>query len=80
MSHTPHELAAEFPEFAQKISDLKQSDAHFAKLFDEYHEVNRAVHRAETNVEPVEELAEVEMRKKRAALKDELYGMLSKAA
>jgi uncharacterized protein YdcH (DUF465 family) len=80
MSHTPHELAAEFPEFAQKISDLKQSDAHFAKLFEEYHEVNRAVHRAETNVEPVEELAEVEMRKKRAALKDELYGMLSKAA
>ena len=63
MSHTPHELAAEFPEFAQKISDLKQSDAHFAKLFEEYHEVNRAVHRAETNVEPVEELAEVEMRK-----------------
>lgn len=77
MSHTPHELVAEFPEHATKISELKQADQHFARLADEYHEINRAVHRAETNVEPVEELAEVDMRKKRAALKDELYRMLS---
>lgn len=77
MGHTPHELAAEFPEHAAKLSELKQSDPHFARLADDYHEVNRAVHRAETNVEPVEELAEVEMRKKRAALKDEIYRMLT---
>ena len=77
MSHTPHELHEEFPEYNDKITELKTSDAHFARLAEEYHEVNRAVHRAETNVEPVEELAEVEMRKKRAFLKDELYRMLS---
>ena len=69
MSNTPHELLEEFPQLADKISELKQSDAHFAKLAEEYHALNRAVHRAETLVEPVEELAEVEMRKKRAALK-----------
>ncbi|MDE4061225.1 MULTISPECIES: YdcH family protein [Rhodobacterales] len=80
MSNTPHELAQEFPDKAELISQLKQSDAHFAKLADEYHEVNRAVHRAETNVEPVEELAEVEMRKKRAALKDEIWSLLSEKA
>lgn len=79
MSHTPHELAEEFPDKVEQISALKQSDAHFARLADEYHELNRAVHRAETNVEPVEELAEVEMRKKRALLKDEIWAMLSKA-
>ncbi|SLN41954.1 hypothetical protein ROA7450_02035 [Roseovarius albus] len=77
MSHTPHELAEEFPEFAVKIADLKQSDTHFARLAEEYHEINRAVHRAEINVEPVEELAEVDMRKKRGALKDEIYRLLS---
>lgn len=77
MGHTPHELAAEFPEHALKLSELKQADPHFARLADDYHEVNRAVHRAETNVEPVEELAEVELRKKRAALKDEIYRMLT---
>lgn len=77
MSHTPHELAADFPELAGKIAALKQTDAHFAKLAEEYHEVNRAVHRAETNVDPVEALAETEMRKQRSALKDELYRMLT---
>ncbi|MCT4555631.1 MAG: YdcH family protein [Pelagimonas sp.] len=76
MSHTPHELAEEFPEFVEKMSAMKQSDAHFAKLADQYHDVNRQVHRAETNVEPIEQLAEEQLRKQRAALKDEIYGML----
>mgnify|MGYP000309561965 CR=1 FL=1 len=78
MSHTPHELAEEFPEHVEKMSALKVSDAHFAKLFEAYHEVNRAVHRAETNVEPIEQLAEVEIRKKRSLLKDEIAAYLSK--
>jgi len=77
MSHTPHDLHEEFPDLVAKISDLKQSDAHFARLAEEYHEINRAVHRAETNLEPMEALAEVELRKKRGALKDEIYRMLS---
>ena len=80
MSHTPHELAEEFPEFVTQISELKQSNAHFQRLFDDYHEVNRAVHRAETNVEPMDDLAEVDLRKKRAHLKDEIYKMLTEAA
>lgn len=77
MSHTPHELAEEFPEHAETISRMKVEDPHFARLFEEYHEVNRAIHRAETNVEPTDDFNEVEMRKKRMALKDELWGMLS---
>ncbi|MFU8778296.1 MAG: YdcH family protein [Roseovarius sp.] len=77
MSNTPHELSEEFPQLASKISELKQTDAHFAKLAEDYHALNRAVHRAETLVEPVEELAEVEMRKQRAALKDDIYRMLT---
>ncbi len=77
MTHTPHELHEEFPEHADRIHELKLSDAHFARLSEAYHEINRAVHRAETLVEPVEELTEVEMRKKRAHLKDELYRLLT---
>ena len=79
MSHTPHELAEEFPEHGQKIHDLKLYNAHFAKLVEEYHEINRAVHRAETNVEPTDELHEGELRKKRMALKDEIWRMLQAA-
>ncbi|MFP7571550.1 YdcH family protein [Marivita sp. S2033] len=76
MTHTPHELAEEFPEHAGKMSELKQSDAHFARMFDEYHEINRQVHRAETNVEPMDSLAETDLRKKRGALKDDIWRYL----
>jgi uncharacterized protein len=77
MSHTPHELSEEFPQHIDRMSELKSSDAHFAKLFEEYHDLNRAVHRAETNVEPMDSLAETDLRKRRAHLKDEIWGYLS---
>lgn len=79
MSNTPHELADEFPEHVAKMHALKVSDAHFAKLFGEYHDVNRAIHRAETNVEPVGDAHMESMRKTRMVLKDKIYGMLTKA-
>ncbi|GAA5072290.1 YdcH family protein [Roseibacterium beibuensis] len=79
MSNTPHLLAEEFPNDADKIHTLKMSDPHFSKLMDEYHEVNRAVHRAETGVEPIDQSAETQMRKERMRLKDEIAGMLAKA-
>lgn len=77
MSHTPHELAEEFPEHVEKMHALKQSDAHFAKLSDAYHDINRAIHRAETNVEPTDDFHMEDMRKQRLKLKDEIYGMLA---
>ncbi|MGR3804996.1 YdcH family protein [Marinibacterium profundimaris] len=80
MSHTPHELTEEFPDMVEKMHALKTSDAHFSKMYEEYHQLNRAIHRAETNVEPMEDLAEGEMRKKRAALKDEIYAYLKEKA
>lgn len=76
MSHTPHELHEEFPEFGAKITALKQENAHFSRLAEEYHEVNRAVHRAEARVEPMEDLAFDDLRKKRMMLKDQIYRML----
>ena len=76
MSHTPHELAEEFPDKVDAMHSLREKDSHFARLFDEYHQINRQVHRAETNVEPVEALAETEMRKERARLKDEIWSYL----
>ena len=79
MTHTPHELHQEFPEHAEKISRLKQSDVHFAKLAESYHAVNRSVHRAETNVEPMDQIFETDLRKQRASLKDQIWAYLSKA-
>ncbi len=79
MSNTPHELAEDFPAEAEKIHDLKTSNPHFARLMEAYHDVNRAVHRAETGVEPCDQLAETQMRKERMRLKDEIAGMLAHA-
>ncbi|RBO54265.1 hypothetical protein DSD19_02405 [Rhodovulum sp. BSW8] len=80
MTHTPHELAADFPDKARLIEALKDSDAHFARLFQEYHEINGAVHRAETDVEPTDDLHLTEMRKTRMHLKDELVRILNHAS
>ncbi|MEJ6399360.1 YdcH family protein [Yoonia sp. 208BN28-4] len=76
MSHVPHELNEEFPDLAQTMSQMRQSDAHFAKLTDDYHVLNRELHRAETNVEPTSDDHLVEMRKQRLALKDAIYAIV----
>ncbi len=78
MSHTPHELAADFPEYAEKIQKLKETDAHFARLADAYHEINRQVHRSETNIEPVSDDEAEAQRVQRLRLKDEIYAILAK--
>ncbi|MCG6857334.1 MAG: YdcH family protein [Salaquimonas sp.] len=77
MTHVPHELHEEFPELTDKIHQLKTDNSHFNRMFEEYHEINRAVHRAETDVEPTDDAHMEDMRKKRLALKDELYAMLT---
>lgn len=77
MSHTPHEIAEEFPESVEKMHQLKETDAHFAKLFDDYHTINRAIHRAETNVAPTDDLHMAQMRKERLALKDQISAVLN---
>ena len=77
MSNTPHDLYEDFPEKTAKIQELKASDAHFARMVDEYHEVNRAVHRAETLIEPTTPEHENELRQTRMRLKDEIWKMIA---
>ena len=72
MSHVPHELVEEFPEDREKIQTLKQSDGRFAKLASEYHELNREIHRIETNITPAEDGYEKQLRRQRLALKDQI--------
>jgi uncharacterized protein len=76
MSHTPHDLHEEFPEHAAKLHELKLGNAHFNALAERYNEVNRTIHRAETNLEPVDGLTEETMRKTRLMLKDQIHAML----
>jgi len=79
MKNTPHELAEEFPDKADAIHALKETNAHFARLAEDYHEVNREIHRLETRVEAASDAREEDLRKKRMHLKDEIAAMLANA-
>ena len=75
----PHAIHEEFPNDADRIHALKVSDAHFARLLDEYDSVNDEVAGAESRQTPMSDEAEQALRKKRAHLKDEIARMLSAA-
>ena len=77
MSNTPHTLAEEFPGQEDAIHKLKVSSAHFAKLLQEYDEVNDQVHLAETNVQPMDQFAEENLRKRRLQIKDAIAAALA---
>ncbi|WP_299617687.1 YdcH family protein [Pelagibius sp.] len=76
MTHTPHELADEFPESAEAIHRLKMESAHFARLADQYHTVNREIHRIESEVEAASDMRTEDLKKERLLLKDEIAAML----
>ena len=75
-----HSLVNEFPEHKDRIHDLKMNDGHFARLFEDYHKVDKEVHRLESEDSPVSDEYIEGLKKHRLALKDELYKMLTEAA
>lgn len=79
MSHTPHELHDSFPHAAARIHALKQNDAHFAKLADDHHRLNREIHRIETEIEPAADTRLEELKKQRLALLDQIVPYLEDA-
>ena len=77
MSHVPNDLHDEFPADAALLHELKLSSTHFQKLSESYHEVNKAIHRADTNVEPIADLALEELKKQRLAVLDDIASLLA---
>ncbi|WP_227814213.1 YdcH family protein [Nitrogeniibacter aestuarii] len=73
-----HDLHNEFPEYNDEIHALKTSDAHFQRLFDKYHEVNRHVVRIEVQAEVATDPELEDLKKERLLLKDQLHEMLVK--
>lgn len=76
MSHVPHELHEEFPQDVKRLHELKTSNAHFVRLADKYHDINRAIHRAEAQVEPTSDETLEGLKKQRLHLKDEIAALL----
>ena len=72
-----HPLVLEFPELRDAIHERKTHDAHFRRLFDEYHEVDRSIVRIEEEIDPAGDARISELKHRRAHLKDELYRSLT---
>ena len=77
--HTPNELTQIFARDRDIVTRLKQSDAHFARLAEDYHEVNRQVHRIEAETEAASDDRTETLKKQRLALLDEITGIVGEA-
>lgn len=77
--HTPNELTTIFRRDRDLITELKMNDGHFARLAEEYHEVNRQVHRIEAETEPASDERFETLKKQRLALLDQITAIVSKA-
>ena len=72
-----HDIATEFPHLKDKIHTLKTTNAHFAKLFEQYDEINHSITNFEGGNGVITEEALENEKKKRLKLKDEISQMLS---
>lgn len=79
MTIEKHDLHHEFPEFSNEIHHLKMNDNHFLRLFNEYHEVDKEIHRIEEGIENTSDEYLEEKKKIRLNLKDKLFVMLKKS-
>lgn len=77
MSNTPHTLGEEFPGELDTIHALKAQDVGFARILEEYDDVNDQIHKAETHIEPVSQEHEATLRKRRLMLKDAIAGAVA---
>ncbi|MCB4362066.1 YdcH family protein [Quatrionicoccus australiensis] len=67
-----------FPEYRDLISELKTSDRYFQSLFEKHNTLDQRIKNIESRLESgTPDEIEV-LKKKKLAIKDELYGLLQK--
>lgn len=71
-----HDLHHDFPQYNEVITELKTSNKHFRKLYDEYNDITKDIHNIEINEKFTDDELNA-LRTKRVHLKDELFKMIS---
>lgn len=74
-----HSLAHEFPEYKDRIHELKVNNPDFAKLFEKYEDIDKEIYRIEMQIENTSDEYLEGLKIKRVKLKDQLYAMLQQA-
>ncbi|MCK0129492.1 DUF465 domain-containing protein [Erythrobacter sp. F6033] len=77
-AHTPNELTEIFKRDRDLLTRLKRDNAHYAKLADEYHAINRQVHRIEAQTEAASDERTEELKRTRLALLDEITAIVTR--
>ena len=76
MSHTPHDLHAEFPEASDALHALKIGNDHFGTLAAQYHDLNREIHRIDSGIEAASDDRTEQLKKERLAILDQVGVMI----
>ncbi len=63
-------------EYRDIISDIKVSNAHFAKIFEKHNDLDQQIADVEEGREHMEQLALEGLKKEKLKLKDEAYAMI----
>lgn len=69
-----------FPEFRDLITQLKTTDRHFLRLFDQHNELDQKIKNMEASISPGTHDEIKTLKKEKLQIKDQLYTILKKAA
>jgi uncharacterized protein len=78
MTLEKHDFLGEFPDHHHTIRHLKMHNAHFAKLFDEYNELDHEVYDIESGGQATADNYLEQRKRRRVQLKDLLLDMVKK--
>ena len=67
-----------FPEYRDLITQLKTTDAHFTRLFEEHNAVDQQILNMESRIEPATSEEIEVLKKEKLQLKDQIYVILKK--
>lgn len=69
-----------FPEYRDLITQLKNNDHHFTRLFNEHNDLDQKIKNMEDHIESGGVVEIENLKKQKLHLKDELYAILKKAS
>jgi uncharacterized protein len=76
MSDLNHSLYNDFPQYKDRIQQLKLEDENFARLANEYHKLDHSVRGLENRNVPTSDEIFEQMKLRRLQLKDQILRML----
>ncbi len=69
-----------FPEYRDLITQLKTSDHHFSRLFDQHNAMDQKIKNMESHIEAGTHEEIENLKKEKLLLKDQVYAILKKAS